>query len=353
MECEYCKSVLKTLSSLNYHKKNNKKCLDIQKTINSNIKIESCLIQCKFCEKSFTSTNFDRHSNKCKEKNKKELETSNEKIEMLQVEIKNITTEYQVKINDIKKEHQNEIQELKNYIIKLETMNDIYGKDRETINDIAKQPKNTNNIINNLSVFEDKLITDRFCLALSNIKPSDFYDGQQSIGRIVAPCLQNEDGTKMITCTDYSRGIFLKKDKHGNLNKDIKCRNLVDIIEPLASAKADELIKEDSLKRIKSYELKSLEDKIINRETEIENLEQTLLGYKKGSKKWSECKNLIIKKENENEKDLETIEKLKNDGVNAEINDNIFDSKLLEAADDIKEMKKDSSKFSKTLSEFV
>ena len=31
MECNYCKSELKTLSSLKNHKKNNKKCIEIQK----------------------------------------------------------------------------------------------------------------------------------------------------------------------------------------------------------------------------------------------------------------------------------------------------------------------------------
>ena len=30
MECEFCKTMLKSLSSLNYHKKTNKKCLEIQ-----------------------------------------------------------------------------------------------------------------------------------------------------------------------------------------------------------------------------------------------------------------------------------------------------------------------------------
>ena len=43
----------------------------------------------------------------------------------------------------------------------------------------------------------------------------------------------------MITCTDYSRNVFVYKDKNGNINKDIKCKNLADLIEPIASAKAD------------------------------------------------------------------------------------------------------------------
>ena len=140
--------------------------------------------------------------------------------------------------------------ELKEKNIKLESENNIYKKDHETVTSIAKQPKITNNY-NNLSVYNDDVIKDRFTSAMNNIKPSDLYDGQKSIGRFVAPCLQNDDGTKMITCSDFARNVFIVKDEEGNLNKDIKCRNLASIIEPIATAKVDELIKEDNDKRWK------------------------------------------------------------------------------------------------------
>ena len=331
MECEFCKSKLKTVSSLNYHKKNNKKCLELQNQVLE--EVDSALVNCEYCNKSFSSSKRIRHLEICKQKQKRELE----EIKRLQIEN----------------------QELKEYIIKLEAENNIYRKDHETISDIAKQPKTnntttTNNIINNLSVYEDKLIADRFTMALDNIKPSDFYDGQQAIGRILAPCLQNDDGTKMITCSDYSRGVFIKKDKHGNINKDIKCRNLVELIEPIASTKADELIKKDHLKRSKSYSLKILEEQIRKRENDIENIEETMLGLQKNSDRWLYYKNLITLKQKENQRDIEELEELRNSGIIVEEDIyNTYDPKLLEAADDIKEMKKDSTKFSKTLSEFV
>ena len=334
MECEFCKSKLKTVSSLNYHKKNNKKCLEIQNQILE--EVDSALVKCEYCNKNFSSSKKNRHLEICKERQKKNID-----------EIKRLKTE---------------IQELKEYIIKLETENNIYKKDRETINDIAKQPKTnntTNNIINNLSVYEDKLITDRFIMALDNIKPADFYDGQQAIGRILAPCLQNDDGTKMITCSDYSRGIFVKKDKHGNLNKDIKCRNLAELIEPIASTKADELIKKDHLKRNKTYSLKILEEQIKKRDCDIQNIEETMLGLQKNSDRLVYYKKLIISKQKENKKDKEELINLRDSGleetleIDKEEIYNTYDPKLLEAADDIKEMKKDSTKFSKTLSEFV
>ena len=40
MECEFCKSILKTISSLNYHKKNNKKCLETQKIVTTDNELQ-------------------------------------------------------------------------------------------------------------------------------------------------------------------------------------------------------------------------------------------------------------------------------------------------------------------------
>ena len=51
MDCEFCKSILKTKNSLTYHIKNNKKCLEIQ--LNTVSKVDSALILCDFCKKIF------------------------------------------------------------------------------------------------------------------------------------------------------------------------------------------------------------------------------------------------------------------------------------------------------------
>ena len=337
MECEFCKSTLSSLSNLNYHKKTNKKCLKIQDKTNN--EINSSLINCEYCNKSLSLSNMNKHVNVCRGKIIKEKE-------FLEIEIKNLKDE----IETLK----NKNTELKENIIKLNGQIDIYKDDRGILNDIARQPKSTTtNITNNLSVFDDEIIKLRFVNALNNVKPSDFYDGQQSIGRIMAPCLQNEDGTKMITCSDFSRGVFIKKDKNGNISKDIKCRNLSNAVEPIASAKAEELIRVDKERRIKSFNLKELEEKIKKRTIEINNLRDTLLGFKKDSHGWNEYQNTILMLENQNEIDNQEIEKLKNDGVTLIENDEFCDVKLLEAADDIKEMRTDSSKFSKALSEIM
>ena len=332
MECNFCKSELKSVSSLNYHKKNNKKCLEIQNNIFETS--DSSLVLCKFCEKHFC--NINRHYLTCKTKTNKDFEI--------------------LKLDNEKK--QIEITELKEYITKLEAENSIYKRDHETLTSIAKQPKisTTNNTSNtyNLSVYDDNLIKDRFMIAINNIKPSDIYEGQKSIGRFVAPCLKNDDGTSMISCTDSSRNVFIYKDSDGNINKDIKCKNLANLIEPIASAKVDELIKEDTDKRYKEKKMVELRNDIVKRQNEIISLENHLVGLVRDSKPWFHAKNQIIKKENENERDIEELEGLQNNEIELVINPYVYvdcDEKLVVAADEIKEMKKDSCKFSKTISE--
>ena len=66
MNCEYCKNFLRTLSSLNYHKKNNKKCLLLQSKLK--VEVESSLILCKFCSNNFSISNINNHIKICKKK---------------------------------------------------------------------------------------------------------------------------------------------------------------------------------------------------------------------------------------------------------------------------------------------
>ena len=64
-ECEYCKKIFSSISSLNYHKKTTKKCLN-----NRQISIEDIQqYNCELCNKTFSQKhNFQLHSKKCKVK---------------------------------------------------------------------------------------------------------------------------------------------------------------------------------------------------------------------------------------------------------------------------------------------
>jgi hypothetical protein len=178
--------------------------------------------------------------------------------------------------------------------------------------------------------------------------------GQSAVSKIVAPCLTNDDGSKMMKCTDTSRGVFVIKDKNGNINKDIKCRNLVSVIEPLATKKVDEIVNLDQEKKYKSRHLYNLKKDIIKRKEEIENLKDTLCGFKKNSFEWHQLNNRIIEEEQKIDDDYEQINIYEEEGVLASNEDDYYiDTKLMNGALNIKEMKVDSSKFSNSLAQII
>jgi hypothetical protein len=344
-ECEFCKNKLSNKGNLILHQKNNKKCLELQKSLL--IEINSDLKECDFCKKKFSFYTISRHLLSCK--SKKEIERKDE-ISELKDEISELKDEIS-KLKKIILEQQIKISELQAY-------KDMYEKDHQVITTMAQQPKNTttttntNHIVNNLAVYDNKTITDRFTDVLSNIKPIDLYDGQESISRIIVPCLKNDDGTQMYKCTDYSRGVYIKKDHHGNIIKDINGKNLVELIEPIASKKAEELLEEDNNKRDKQRKLRYLKNHIENQYEEIENVKQHMKGYEIDSERWKYHNKKIKKIEDSIEKCIEEQEELENEGI-IEFEDEIFGDKLTDGVNDIKNMKKDSSKFSKRLSKLL
>jgi hypothetical protein len=88
MECNFCKSILKTVSSLNYHMKNNKKCIEIQsKTVED---IKTALVDCEYCGKSFSATNINKHAITCKIKKKIDIDKGLIEFEILQNKNKEI-----------------------------------------------------------------------------------------------------------------------------------------------------------------------------------------------------------------------------------------------------------------------
>lgn len=367
MECEFCKCQLSNKYSLKFHKQNNKKCLEIQKKISSSENINSELKICEFCQKNFNVTNFKKHILNCKAK--KDIENE-KRIDDLEKQISEMNLNHEKQISELKLKYEKEISELTSKYetqisalttknIRLETENKFYEKDHDIIINLAQQPKTTNtnhnNIVNNLAVYDNKLITDRFNDILNNIKPDDLYDGQESISRFIAPCLKNDDGKKLYLCSDFSRGVYVRKDENGNIVKDINCRNLADIIEPIATKKAEELLEEDYNKRQKQFRLKKIKRQIQKYNEEIENIKEHMEGYKKNSENWNMYNNKIQIIEKNIEKDLEEKEELEYEGVYCADSDdmNENDPKLIYGVDDIKLMKKDCSKFSKNLSKII
>ena len=217
MECKFCNKNFTTISNLNYHMKNNKKCLEsheVQK--NDNI-----LKPCDFCKKNFSNKSLKVHLRICKIKKEKEInDIINEKDDLLNEK------------DDLLNEKDAIIEEMKNRILELETENKIYKNDHDFVKNMAAQPKTTNNnnkirIMNNFfdnpekvkQLVDEKLTQDHIC------------DGQKGVAQFAYDTLlKDDDGNINYFCTDPSRSIFKFQNSEGELEKDIKAIKLTNML---------------------------------------------------------------------------------------------------------------------------
>jgi hypothetical protein len=212
MECEFCNTILKSLSSLKYHKKTNKKCLEKQ-----NIGSTDEFISCEFCDKTFTSRILKTHLKSCKNKIIKEKDI----IEKLLKEKDNIIVEK----DDL-------IEELKNRILKLEAENDIYKNDHDFVKNLASQPKITTNnnkikVMNNFFDNPEKVKQ----LVDENLTQDHICDGQKGVAQFAVNfLLKDDEGNINYFCTDPSRSIFKFQNSDGETEKDIKAMKLTNML---------------------------------------------------------------------------------------------------------------------------
>ena len=258
MECQYCKTILINKYSLQLHQKRTKYCLKIQEKTND--KIQSELLICDSCKKSFSVNNFKRHIHGCKIKKNKEQEIFKEENNLIILSLKN-------EVASLKEEHSLTIASLKEENILLKAQLDIYknlsNDSQQCIKEIAKQPKTTSNTTNksntnilNLAPLDMADLTERITQII-NTKMTDSHviDGQEGVARLVSCCFKTDDGRKLITCTDTSRGIWKSKDIGGNIIKDYKANNIAKVIKPIAILKANKITEIDTIKRNKISEI--------------------------------------------------------------------------------------------------
>jgi len=232
MDCEYCKKILSTKSNLNYHQKNNKSCLLIQQKQNDN-EILISLINCDFCNESFSENNFVRHLQKCKFK--PIIENFNKEKNL---EIKKLKEQHDFEIKKLKEQHELETEKLKKEInqlnfeiVSLKAENNIFSKGHQEMIKLAKQPKTTkNNItIGGNNFFNDtEKVKD---IINSKLDRFDIAGGQKGIAQFAAKnILKNEDGLLKYVCTDSSRGMFNLLHDNGDSEKDLKAKKLTDLL---------------------------------------------------------------------------------------------------------------------------
>lgn len=232
MKCDFCNKEFKSISSLNYHQRTAKYCLEIQgKDIGEEYK-------CEYCEKIFsTKYSLNCHIDVCKESKEQEREKYKEYkdlYENMKLEMQTYKILLSERNNTIK-ERDNSIKSLEKNISELKEMLD---KAAQTISDIAKQPKNTtnntniktqtnNNIQNILSdhkTYEDYTNRERI---LSLVKDNNieeyFWKGQRGVAEFVYDRIaKTDDGKMIICCTDPSRNRFKYKNASNIISEDIE-----------------------------------------------------------------------------------------------------------------------------------
>lgn len=249
MECQFCKSTLKTKYSLFTHQKTNKKCLNEQQKIKNTV-VENKLTNCYYCKKSCSMPNLKGHLLVCKykkqfdieqeikkkyEKNLEEIQKENEKkLEEIQKEneknLEDVKKKYEKNLQDMKKENEKNLEEIKLLKKELEIKDEFYKDDHKTIRKLAAQPKttnnNTNNIVGNLNLSDTNRIKN---ILEKEFTPNDIMDGQKGLANFAFQnILKDEEGNLVYACVDPSRKMFKFKDMDGKVIKDVNTQKLTD-----------------------------------------------------------------------------------------------------------------------------
>ena len=235
MECEFCKSTLKTANILKYHQTNNKKCLEIQS--NCNTKIKSSLLKCDFCKKEFSSLSINRHYSTCKYKFQKERD------DIIQQEIERLKSENQKEIENCLIEKEKNIIEIlsdnKNYKEQIKKLEEQNRELQHTIEKMGlkaiERPSSINNTTNNtlnITSTIDFNDVDKVKNIIENKLDINYViDGQKGIANFIKDnILRDDNGELIYICTDPSRGVFKFKDTTGELKKDIEAKKLTSYI---------------------------------------------------------------------------------------------------------------------------
>ena len=211
LTCEFCKKEFQSKSVLSRHQKTAKYCIKLQQS--SVTDIETVSYTCNFCNKKYTSNeNLQKHNKNCIEKLNKNLLEKDEKICKLEFEILQLKEENKmIEIKTEKRMLEKQTQHL-----------------QSTVDEIAKQPRTTNN--NNKI-----LITTPLDLSKESVKnaiESGFSQehlmlGQKGVAQFAYnKILKDNDGKLKYICTDPSRQIFQYKSDDGKIQKDVRATKL-------------------------------------------------------------------------------------------------------------------------------
>ena len=229
MECQYCKTILKTNSALKQHQTKTKYCLKLQGKDN-----EKGSFVCKCCGKDFhQKSNLTIHIKIC----------SSYKPEILLKRIQLLENEN----NNLLKENNSLLEEKKEF---LREKNDL-------IQTLAKNPRKTTNIHNtlNLSVF-NKSDDDIKQLVENNYNKEYLIEGQKGVARFTHSHVLKTEANQMpmYTITDKTRGNGKYKTSNSEVVIDNGMQGLTKKLHPSIKNKAINIaIVEDAMNNEEIY----------------------------------------------------------------------------------------------------
>ncbi len=198
-ECSFCLKQFSTKGTLNIHQNTAKYCLKKQGRVSN--------IQCLHCNKKFGSKQrLDDHLKSCKE--------YIEDIKHGYNKYKELIDSHEKEKKDLKESYEKQIKDLR----------DMLDKANNTIAEIAKQPKSTNNtniktqnntsniqnILSDYKAYEENTSRERI-LSLANDEDIEeyFWKGQRGVAEFVYDrIVKTDDGKMIICCTDPTRSRF-------------------------------------------------------------------------------------------------------------------------------------------------
>jgi hypothetical protein len=210
--CKFCKKEYKTLSTLTYHQKNTKSCIEIQERIKNENHI------CEYCDKEFTSKKLvNQHLEHCKNKREAMIGIKFEK------EIEKIKSEYHINLNKLK----NEIDKLKNELEFKDKLIAKYEKENEDYRKLLTRPTTVvNNRNNNYQVqynhfvqTTEPLTTDMLSNKIKGITKEEMDQFnlkriEESVSDKLSDIFQD-----FTFCTDLARKIVAVKKEDQTIEK--------------------------------------------------------------------------------------------------------------------------------------